>query len=185
MLAALTNHVTLNLHLILPRHRSPLANLQTWLVHLQFGCSTNALNDRLLFLCSEMGERAVSASAFQPYSCDASTAAGAPVQHEGEDESSHNDTVSLPYSIAVHIYMICQETCRAYLHCIVVDAASPKTLHNQSLRPLLRRACQNCWLVQQCLHPCFQKAKQAVRRLQALKVGCAAVHADAASGVHA
>ncbi|DBB10954.1 TPA: hypothetical protein ACH3X3_007408 [Trebouxia sp. C0006] len=41
---------------------------------------------------SEMGERAASASAFQPYSCDASTAAGAPVQHEGEDESSHNDT---------------------------------------------------------------------------------------------
>lgn len=41
---------------------------------------------------SEMGDRAASASAFQPYSCDASTAAGTPMQHEGEDESSHNDT---------------------------------------------------------------------------------------------
>ena len=44
-----------------------------------------------------MGERAASASAFQPYSCDASTAAATPVlQHEGEDESSHNEPVS-PY----------------------------------------------------------------------------------------
>lgn len=41
---------------------------------------------------SDMGERAASASAFQPYSCDASTAAATPVlQHEGEDESSHNE----------------------------------------------------------------------------------------------
>lgn len=47
-------------------------------------------------VCSDLGERAASASAFQPYSCDASTAAGTSVlQHEGEDESSHNDTVSL------------------------------------------------------------------------------------------
>ncbi|KAL0019097.1 hypothetical protein WJX77_003369 [Trebouxia sp. C0004] len=55
---------------------------------------SNGLSNRMLSGSdySEMGERAASASAFQPYSCDASTAAGAPVQHEGEDESSHNDT---------------------------------------------------------------------------------------------
>ena len=42
-----------------------------------------------------MGDRA--GSTFQPYSYDASTAAGTTLlQHEGEDESSYNDTVSLP-----------------------------------------------------------------------------------------
>lgn len=45
-----------------------------------------------------MGDRA--GSTFQPYSYDASTAAATPLlQHEGEDESSYNDTVSLSIDI--------------------------------------------------------------------------------------
>lgn len=43
--------------------------------------------------CSDMDERAVSASAFQPYAYDTNTTSTPLLQHEGEDESSHNDTV--------------------------------------------------------------------------------------------
>lgn len=53
------------------------------------GTMVIAVTVRLLVPCSDMGDR--SASAFQPYSHDASTPGQ---QHEGEDESSHNDAVS-------------------------------------------------------------------------------------------
>ena len=46
-------------------------------------------------LCSDVEERAPSAPAFQPYAYDTHTASTSVLLHEGEDESSHNDTVSL------------------------------------------------------------------------------------------
>lgn len=36
------------------------------------------------------------------------------MQHEGEDESSHNDTVSLPNSTALHMYTILY--CLTHIH---------------------------------------------------------------------
>ena len=131
-------HLTLCFESILRAQVTPLNSAN---VALLVGCSTDGVCDCVLFLCSDMGDRAASASAFQPYSCDASTAAGTPMQHEGEDESSHNDTVSLLFATAFHTHTTCHKhvghICTVSLGlnaaspCCMAAASDACKMHNQ------------------------------------------------------